>query len=149
MLNVVPLGLLGAALAFDLIDAATGTGAFIVVAYWLIAAGIVVGGLFAVPFAFVDWLRVPRGTRARRMAGVYAAGGVAVVVLFAAAWLMREPENGVSVLALAIESVGLALSLVATWLGAVSARDRTLDALGSLWDDSDTRPQRGGAAKAH
>jgi uncharacterized membrane protein len=148
MLNVVPLGLLGAALAFDLIDAATGTGAFIVVAYWLIAAGIV-GGLFAVPFAFVDWLRVPRGTRARRMAGVYAAGGVAVVVLFAAAWLMREPENGVSVLALAIESVGLALSLVATWLGAVSARDRTLDALGSLWDDSDTRPQRGSAAKAH
>jgi uncharacterized membrane protein len=147
MLIVLPLGLLVAAVAFDLIDAATGTGAFIVVAYWLIAAGIA-GALLAMPLAFIDWLRVPKGTRARRGAGMHAAGNVAVIVLFAAAWLMREPENGVSVLALAIEGVGLGLSLVAAWLGAVSARDRGLDALGSLWDDSDTRPQRGRAAKA-
>jgi uncharacterized membrane protein len=148
MLIVFPLGLLTAAVVLDLIDAATGTGAFIVVAYWLIAAGIVIA-LFAAPFGFIDWLRARKDTDARRAAGVHTAGNVAVVVLFAAAWLMREPETGVSVLALGLEGVGLGLSLMAAWLGAAAPADAGLDAPSSLWDDSDTRPQRGRAAKAH
>jgi uncharacterized membrane protein len=147
MLIVLPLALLVAAVAFDLIDAATGTGAFIVLAYWLIAAGIV-SGLFAAPFRIIDWLKAPKGTRAWRLGAMHCAGHVAAVGLFAASWLMREPLSAVPVWALALEGGGLGLSLLAAWLGAAAAPQVRLETSSSPWDDSDTRPQRGRAAKA-
>lgn len=116
MLIVFPLGLLATAVVFDLIDLATGTGAFSLAAYWMTAAGIV-GGLVAAPFGLLDWLHVPRGTRARRVGAFHGGGNVLVLILFAASWLLREPETDVPLLSLALSLAGGALALVTAWLG--------------------------------
>lgn len=116
MLVVFPLGLLATAVVFDLIDLATGTGAFSLAAYWMTAAGIV-GGLVAAPFGLVDWLHVPHGTRAKRVGAFHGGGNVLVLVLFAASWLLRKPEIDVPLLSLALSLAGGALALVTAWLG--------------------------------
>ena len=116
MLIVFPLGLLATAVVFDLIDLATGTGAFTVAAYWMTAAG-VIGAIAAAPFGFVDWLHIPAGSRAKRVGALHGAGNVVVTLLFAASWLLREPESDLSVWSLALSLSGAALSLVTAWLG--------------------------------
>lgn len=116
MLIVFPLGLLATAVVFDLIDLVTGTGAFMVAAYWMTAAGIV-GGLAAAPFGFVDWLHIPGRTRAKRVGAWHGGGNVAVLSLFAGSWLMREPESDVPLVSLALALTGAALALVTAWLG--------------------------------
>ena len=116
MLIVLPLGLLGTAVVFDLIDLATGTGAFNVAAYWMIAAGVALGWV-AAPFGFVDWMHIPAGTRARRIGAVHGLGNVVVTALFAASWVLRTPEAQVPVVALALSLGGAALALVTAWLG--------------------------------
>ncbi len=117
LLVVFPLGLLGTAVVFDLINLATGTGAFHLAAYWMIAAG-VVGGVLAAPFGFIDWLGVPKGSRARRIGAIHGSGNAVVLVLFATSWLLRRPEADVSALALALPLAGAALALLTAWLGA-------------------------------
>jgi uncharacterized membrane protein len=116
MLIVFPVGLLGTAVVFDLIDLATGTGAFLVAAYWMTVAG-VVGAVAAAPFGFADWLQIPRGTRARRVGALHGLGNVVVTALFLGSWLLRKPEAQVPVLALAMAFTGAALALVTAWLG--------------------------------
>lgn len=64
MLVVFPLGLLGASLVFDLLAHGLDEPLMAVVAYYLIVAGLV-AGLVAAPFGTIDWLAIPRGTRAR------------------------------------------------------------------------------------
>src|SRR5438270_7642408 len=63
MLIVFPLGLLGTSVVFDLIHLTTGAAYAATVAFALIASGLV-GGLLAAPFGFIDWLAIPKGTRA-------------------------------------------------------------------------------------
>ena len=116
MLIVFPLGLLATAVVFDLIDLATGTGAFTVAAYWMTAAG-VVGAIAAAPFGFIDWLHIPAGSRAKRVGALHGGGNVVVTGLFATSWLLREPESDLSVWSLALSLLGAALSLVTAWLG--------------------------------
>jgi uncharacterized membrane protein len=116
MLIVFPLGLLATAVVFDLIDLATGTGAFTVAAYWMTAAG-VIGAIAAAPFGFIDWLHIPAGSRAKRVGALHGGGNVVVTALFAASWLLREPESDLSVWSLALSLSGAALSLVTAWLG--------------------------------
>jgi uncharacterized membrane protein len=116
MLIVFPLGLLATAVVFDLIDLATGTGAFTVAAYWMTAAG-VIGAIAAAPFGFIDWLHIPAGSRAKRVGALHGGGNVVVTVLFATSWLLREPESDLSVWSLALSLSGAALSLVTAWLG--------------------------------
>ena len=116
MLIVFPLGLLATAVVFDLIDLATGTGAFTVAAYWMTAAG-VIGAIAAAPFGFIDWLHIPAGSRAKRVGALHGAGNVVVTLLFGSSWLLREPESDLSVWSLALSLSGAALSLVTAWLG--------------------------------
>ena len=116
MLIVFPLGLLATAVVFDLIDLATGTGAFTVAAYWMTAAG-VIGAIAAAPFGFIDWLHIPAGSRAKRVGALHGGGNVVVTLLFASSWLLREPESNLSVWSLALSLLGAALSLVTAWLG--------------------------------
>jgi uncharacterized membrane protein len=116
MLVVFPLGVLGSAVIFDLIDLATGTGAFTLAAYWMTLAG-VVGGLAAAPFGFIDWLHIPRGTRARRVGAWHGSGNLLVIALFALSWQLREPERDVPVAALVLALAGVALVLITAWLG--------------------------------
>jgi uncharacterized membrane protein len=117
MLIVFPLGLLSAAVVFDVIHLITGSMTASIVSFWVIAAG-VIGGLAAAVFGLADWLGIPRGTRAYRLGALHGVGNVGVVVLYAASWFLRRPDPGnPSVLALVLLLVGAALSLVTGWLG--------------------------------
>lgn len=117
-LIVFPLGAFGIGLLFDLIALFQNDGENLHrAAGYVIAAGIV-GGLLAALFGLIDWLGIPDGVRAKRIGAMHGIGNVAVVVLFAAAWLLRrdKPEDP-STLPIVLEAVGVALSLVTGWLG--------------------------------
>jgi uncharacterized membrane protein len=117
MLIVFPLGLLGAAVIFDIIRLATGNGYWSEIAFWMIAAGIA-AGLIAAPFGLIDWLAIPSGTRASRIGFVHGFGNVVVLGLFALSWWMRRDAPGVpDMLALTASFLGFFLALATGWLG--------------------------------
>ena len=117
MLIVFPLGLLATGIVFDLLRLGTGTGYWSEIAYWMIAAGIV-GGLVAAPFGWIDWLRIPHGTRAKSVGALHGAGNVVVVALFVASWLLRRDQpQSPGTLALLLSFAGAGLSVATGWLG--------------------------------
>ena len=117
MLIVFPLGLLATALAFDAIQLVTGNGFWSVLAYWMIAAGIVMG-LLAAPFGLIDWLAIPGGTRAKRVGALHGGGNVVVLFLYLASWLMRTSDpSAPEAPALVLAFVGGGLAMVTGWLG--------------------------------
>lgn len=116
MLIVFPLGLLSTAVVFDVVGLLSDGAAWPLVAYWTMAAGIL-GALVAAPFGLVDWLAVPRGTRARRIGALHGLGNTVVSLLFLASWLLRSEGSGPDVIALALSFSGAAISLVTAWLG--------------------------------
>lgn len=117
MLIVFPLGLLGAAVIFDVVSMVTGNSVWTQSAFFMISAGIA-GGLLAALFGLIDWLGIAPNTRAKRVGFFHGAGNVVVVVLFAVSWFQRvgapsEPETG----ALVWSFAGGALMLVTGWMG--------------------------------
>ena len=66
ILIVFPLGLLATSVIFDVIYLVTDYAHMSDVAYWLIIAGILGGGV-AAPFGLLDWLAIPAGTQAGRV----------------------------------------------------------------------------------
>jgi uncharacterized membrane protein len=117
MLIVFPLGLLATSVAFDVVYFATGTGRWADIGFWLIAVGVVTG-LVAGVFGLIDWLGIPRGTRAPAIGLWHGLGNVVVLVLFAVGWFLRlqTPDApGWASLVLSLVAVGLAL--VTGWLG--------------------------------
>lgn len=116
-LIVLPLGLFAAAVAFDLIHQVGGNPTMAVVAYWMIVAGII-GGLLAAPFGTIDWLAIPRGTRAKSVGALHGGGNLIVLLLFAGSWaLRRDNPADPTVLASLMSFGGAALSVVTGWLG--------------------------------
>lgn len=117
MLIVFPLGLLGASVVFDLIYWIADMPEMADVAYWTMAGGLI-GGVIAAPFGTIDWLAIPKGTRAKTVGLLHGGGNVLVLLLFLASWLARHAsETHASVAATAVALVGVALSLVTAWLG--------------------------------
>ncbi|HEX8219915.1 MAG TPA: DUF2231 domain-containing protein [Chloroflexia bacterium] len=118
MLIVFPLGLLVAAVAFDILYLVTGNAAFATVSFWNIAGG-VIGGLAAAVFGLVDWLAIPSGTRAKSVGLWHGAGNVVVVALFAVSWLLRmgAPGNTPDIVAIGLGLVGAGIGAVTGWLG--------------------------------
>jgi uncharacterized membrane protein len=117
MLIVFPLGLLVMAVIFDVIHLVTGNASWSSAAFLLIGAG-GVSGLVAAPFGFVDWLAIPRATRAKRVGAIHGLGNVFVVLLFLASWWLRLPDPANPNIAALIPSfAGLALGGLTAWLG--------------------------------
>lgn len=117
MLIVFPLGLLGMAVIFDIIRLANGDTALSVAAYYMIAAGVVMG-LVAAVFGLLDWLSVAANTRAHSVGARHGIGNVIVVVLFAVSWWLRRPDPAdPSTTAFVLGVIGLLLALVTGWLG--------------------------------
>jgi uncharacterized membrane protein len=117
ILIVFPLGLLATAVIFDCISLATGDGKWSDMAYHLIAAGII-GGVVAALFGFIDWLAIPKGTRAKSVGLWHAIGNDIVLVLFAISWWLRRGRAAdPSTLALLLSFVGAGIALVSGWLG--------------------------------
>jgi uncharacterized membrane protein len=118
ILIVFPLGLLATSVIFDVLCAATHNPQFPVAAYWMIAAG-VIGGLVAAVPGFVDWLAIPKDTRAKRIGLYHAIGNDIVLVLFAVSWWLRRgtPNHEPETLAFALSVIAVLLALLTGWLG--------------------------------
>src|SRR5690242_3379762 len=117
MLVVFPLGLLGAAVVFDLVHAWLGFAILTGAAYVNMAAGIV-AGLAAAVFGLIDWLAIPAGTRAKRIGLMHAAANVTALALFAVSWYARPAVRTAPTFGLLGVEVGaLVIALVGGWLG--------------------------------
>jgi uncharacterized membrane protein len=117
ILIVFPLGLLATSFFFDLAWLARGSEQLAIVAWWLIFAG-VIGGAVAALFGVIDWLGIPRGTRARRVGALHGGGMGIVALLFAASWMLRrdapaQPES----VAILLSGLGVSLTVITGWLG--------------------------------
>jgi uncharacterized membrane protein len=118
MLIVFPVGLLVTAVVFDLLYFITDNPRLAFVGYWNIGAGIL-GGLAAAVFGLIDYLGIPRGTRAWRIGLAHGLGNAAVLALFIVAWLLRRPDALHLPIATAftLEVVAIGLASVTAWLG--------------------------------
>ena len=145
MLIVFPLGLLATALGLDIAYAITERQALGIAAFWNIAIGVVTG-LVAAVFGLIDWLAIPRGTRAKRIGLLHGLGNVVVVALFTLSWLSRydSPFHEPRLVSIVLEAAGGLLALVTGWLGGELVdrlgvgvdNDAHLDAPSSLTDGS-------------
>jgi uncharacterized membrane protein len=117
ILIVYPLGLLSAAVVFDIIYLVTGNQTWTTVSFWMIAAGIV-GGLLAAIFGLIDYLSIPSGTRAARIGLLHGLTNVGVMILFAVSWLLRMPvPETPPTAAFALSFIGVAAASLGGWLG--------------------------------
>jgi uncharacterized membrane protein len=117
MLIPFPLGLLATAVVFDIVYLFTDRPGFAVAAAYMIGAGII-GGLLAAPFGWIDWFRIPGGTRAKSVGLLHGVGNIVVVALFAVSWLVRT-TNGwePTAFALVCSFAAVLLAVVTAWLG--------------------------------
>ena len=118
MLIVFPLGLLATATIFDVLYVVTANPDLSTFSFWALAAGIV-GGLVAAAFGLIDWMAIPKGTRARRVGAVHGIGNLIVVGLFALSLATRLSASDYlpSLLPLILALLGAGLALVTAWLG--------------------------------
>jgi uncharacterized membrane protein len=117
MLIVFPLGLLATAVGFDLIFLVTDRVIWTQAAYYMIAAGVIMGLAAAAP-GWLDWAAIPGGTRAKRLGLIHGVGNVILLGLFTLSWVLRRqnpeaPPTDAIVAALA----GMLLAAVTGWLG--------------------------------
>ena len=117
MLVVFPLGLLATAAIFDVIHLVTDGSGWAIASYYLIGAG-VVGGLVSAVFGLIDFLPIPKGTRARRIGAIHGIGNVFVVGLFWMSFFLRigtsaYPPN----FAIGFSIFGAVLAAVTGWMG--------------------------------
>ncbi len=117
MLIVFPLGLLATAVVFDVISLVTNNSVWTTTAYYMIGAGVIMGLVAAVP-GTVDWLAIPRGTRAKRIGLIHGVGNVIVVALFALSWYLRRDQPAAPPTEAVVAGLlGAGLSVVTAWLG--------------------------------
>lgn len=123
ILIVFPLGLLATSFFFDVAWVLHRSDQLALVAWWLIFAGIV-GGAAAALFGLIDFLGIPRGTRARKMGALHGGGMGVVAGLYAASWLLRRdapasPES----FAILLSGLGVLLTVITGWLGGELANE--------------------------
>lgn len=118
MLIVLPLGLLSMAIVFDIVYLATNDPVFAEIAFWNIGAGII-GGLAAAVFGLIDWLAIPKDTRAKRLGLWHGGGNLVVVLLFIASWILRLPDHvyAPDLLPFVLGLIAVATAVVTAWLG--------------------------------
>lgn len=129
-LLMLPLGMLSAAVALDLMGlVAGGAGPMIAGAsYWVLAMGLV-AALAAAPFGLFDVLAVSDRRRAGRL---QALGHLIVAGLFVASWLLRRDSAPPTALALALSFGGASIALGSTWFGSGIADGAPVDSPSSL-----------------
>jgi len=119
VLMVFPLGLLSTAVIFDVLFFVTDDQRYATAAFFAIAAG-VVGGVVASAAGILDWTKIPKGTRARRLGLLHGVGNEIVLVLFVVSWLVRRAEEGAhepGVVAFLLALAAIALAGVTGWMG--------------------------------
>lgn len=118
MLIVFPLGLLATAVLFDILYVISGNADLATFSYYALIVG-VVGGLLAAVFGLLDWLKIPKDTRARRIGALHGGGNVVLTGLFALSLLTRwgNPAYLPNTLPLILGLLGGILALFTAWLG--------------------------------
>lgn len=148
ILIVVPLGLFTTSLVFDAVASVTGSGEWSLVAFYMIGAGIV-GGLLAAIFGLVDWLAIPRGTRASEVGLAHGLGMVGAVVFFAGSWFLRRDDPPApETLAIGLSGVGLLIASVSGWLGGELVQKMGVSVSPGANLDAPSSLSRGGALRA-
>jgi uncharacterized membrane protein len=116
MLIVFPIGLLATSTIFDIIGLVADSPTMHLVAFYMLAAG-VIGGLIAALFGAMDWLAIPSRTTAKQIGLVHGAINVVVVAVYIISGFVRrqidDPEN----LALVLSVAGAVLLAFSGWLG--------------------------------
>ena len=119
-LVVLPLGTLIIAVVFEIVGLVTGNGVWHQTAFYMIGAGVVTGILAAIP-GLIDWYNIPSGTRAKGIGLAHGLGNIALIALFAIAWMMRRGQPlGVEQpdwMALTLEFIAFGMGAVTAWLG--------------------------------
>ncbi len=106
ILITFPLGWLSTAVVFDVVHASTGTPQWAVIAFWMTVAGVVGGGAAAVP-GTIDWLGIPRGTRAFAVGRLHGLGNGVVLMLFGLSlYLRKDAPSDPSMLAMVASLAG-------------------------------------------
>jgi uncharacterized membrane protein len=120
MLIVFPLGLLATSVAWDILFLATGNPRWGMISFWTIVAGVAGALLAAIP-GFIDWLAIPRGTRARKVGLLHMVLNLLVLGLFVVSLFARWQHPATYEYAGAARMIwgwlGAALALVSGWLG--------------------------------
>ncbi len=117
MLVVFPLGLLATSFFFDVAYLIVHRSELAMVSDWMIFAG-VIGAVIAAVFGLIDWVSIPRRTRAKKVGFLHGVGNVVVAGLFAASWFLRQPNpSDPAILTILLSSMGVGLALITSWLG--------------------------------
>jgi uncharacterized membrane protein len=120
MLIAFPLGLLGISPIWDILRLTTGKASWGNIAYWTIIAGVLSAVVAAIP-GFVDWLAIPKGTRAKTVGVWHMGTNLVVLALFGISlWLRRTTPGGheaAGTLAFIPAWLGVGFSLVSAWFG--------------------------------
>jgi uncharacterized membrane protein len=114
MLVVFPLGALGLSVASDALHAWRHERRFRDTATVALDFGLVTAAV-AMPFGLVDWLAIPRRTRARRIGLWHALGNTALLGIFGTSRWLRS--RGDMTTAKWLSGAGLLLSGATAWLG--------------------------------
>lgn len=117
MLVTFPIGLLLTAIAFDIVYLISDKPHWARMSWYLIAAG-VIGGLAAAIPGWIDWLAIPRGTRAKRVGLIHGIGNVVVLGVFILSWFLRRGSVSAPPTEAVIAGLlGGGLMAVTGWLG--------------------------------
>jgi len=116
MLVVFPAGLLLSVFLLDAAYLVWRSDRFIAVAYWLLAGGLL-GAAAAAPFGFMDWRRLPKPSRARRVGALHGLGNGVAVLLFLGSWLLRSEDTPAPWIALLASLLAGGLMFITAWLG--------------------------------
>ena len=117
MLVVFPLGLLATSFFFDVAYLIVHRSELAIVSEWMIFAG-VIGAVIAAVFGLIDWVSIPRRTRAKKVGFLHGVGNVVVAGLFAASWFLRQPNpSDPAIPTIILSSMGVGLALITSWLG--------------------------------
>lgn len=115
----VPIGAWIMSFAFDLASQWAGEEAvFTKAAFWLIGAGIL-GAVIAAVFGLMDFIAIPRGTRAFTIGLTHLVLNLTVVAVFAVNFAIRrgELDDAVEPLPIALSALSLAVLAISGWLG--------------------------------
>jgi uncharacterized membrane protein len=119
-LIVFPLGLLGLSPLWDILRLTQDNPMWATVAYWTIVAGVISALVAAVP-GFLDYLKIPDGTRAKRVGTYHLILNLTVVALFAVSLFLRNAADGgyaaAGAGAMIPGWIAVALAVVSGWLG--------------------------------
>ncbi len=112
-----PLGLLVTGVVFDVLHLVTDSEELAIASYWMIAAG-VVSGIAAVVPGTIDWMHIPRGTRAKRVGLFHGWGNILMLALFAISWILRRDDPASpDLVAVGVATSGAVISGFTAWLG--------------------------------